>query len=269
MIETPASGSINRIIIAVDAMYQSINVLELAAKLASHKKIEMSVLFIEDVNLINYASLPIAREIDLVTAIDRQLDDLQLVRVLQTQAQKTSRFLEQLASQFKINYSFKVLRGHYINEVLSASLETDVLFLSKQIGMYEKPRLVRSRRVVQSVTLAPSASTLCVIFDGSPGSGRALILARELAFATGKELVVLLHISGDESIGRLRKLVASITETENGQIHYMVVSDEDNSSLSRILRRNKCELLVLYKSGREQLTGSFLEKPGCPVVVVQ
>ncbi len=268
MIATPASASFNRIIIAVDALYQSGNVLELAAKLASRKQIEMSVLFIEDVRLINYASLPFAREIDLVTAIDRQLDNLQLMRALQKQAQKTSRFLEQLASQLKIDYSFKVLRGDFINEVLSASLETDVLFLSKQVGRYEKPRLEKSHSIKSAIPVS-GTSTLCVIFDGSPGSERALKLARELAFATGKELVILLHISGEATIERLRAQVASIIDTENGSVHYMVMTDEDNSGLQRILRRNKCEILVLHKSGREQLTGPFLEKPGCPIVMVQ
>lgn len=270
MAEIAASGSINRIIIAVDASLRGFNMLEVAAKLAARRQIELAVLFIEDVNLINFAGLPFAREIDLVSAVERELDDLQLVRSLQSQAQKTSRFLEQLASQLKVNYSFRVLRGDYMKEVFSASLETDVLFLSKRIGRYNRLRLEWTRRSSPAFFAASPVAdkNLCVIYDGSPGSDRALALARELALAADRGLMVMLRVDENKSVAQLREQVASITGGGDRRVQYVVITD-DNSSLTKALHRQRCEMLILHKSDKEQLTDSLLEDPGCPVVLVQ
>ena len=267
--EMAESTSINRIIIGVDTSLQSLDLLEFAAKLAARRHIELAVLFIEDANLINFAALPFAREIDLISAADRELDHLQMMRTMQTQAQKMSRLLERLASQLKVNYSFKVLRGDCIAEVLSASLETDVLFFSKRVGRYRKLRWERPRRAARP--RAPAAvphKTFCVMYDGSPGSDRALAVARELALAAGKELLVLLRVDEREDAGRLREQAASITGSQDTRVHYTVITDE-NSSLDRALHQRQCEILILHKGDGEQLKGSLLEEAECPVVLVQ
>ncbi len=263
-------GPISRIIIAVDALHESLNVLELAAKLAAKKHIEMSVLFIEDVNLINYSGLPFAREVDLVSAADRQLDMLQMMRTLQSQAQKTFRLLERLASQLKIDYSFKILRGDYATEVQSVAMKTDVLFLSKRVGRYSSMRLERSYRFTRSTM--PSVkmqNILCVVYDGSPGSLRALALAKELAIATDRNLLILLQSSRNESADVFRKQVAEITKDEENRVRCVALSERDSSSLARVLKREKCEMLIVHKSDEGQLAGMLLQDPGCPLVLVQ
>lgn len=267
--ETSDPGSISRIMIAVDALHQGPGLLELAAMLAARRQIELAVLFIEDVNLINLAGLPFAREVDLVSTIDRELDDLQMVRTLQSQAQKTSRLIEQLASQMKVNYSFKVLRGDYITEVKSASLETDVLFLSRRIGRYRRLRLERTEVVRKKRPSPDLKNPLCVVYDGSVGSARALALARELAHDSGREIVVLLRGNDHGSAGQLRAQAASLVEEGEDRVHYADITGSEAADLDRTLHRNRCEMLILHRSNREDLGESLVEEPDCPVILVQ
>lgn len=106
------------------------------------------------------------------------------------------------------------------------------------------------------------------MYDGSPGSDRALAVARELALAAGKELLVLLRVDEREDAGRLREQAASITGSQDTRVHYTVITDE-NSSLDRALHQRQCEILILHKGDGEQLKGSLLEEAECPVVLVQ
>ena len=265
--EMADASSINRVIIGVDTSLQSLDLLEFAAKLAARRHIELAVLFIEDANLINFAALPFAREIDLISAADRELDHLRIMRTMQSQARKMSRLLEHLASQLKVNYSFRVLRGDCIAEVLSASLQTDVLFLSKRVGRYRKLKWERPRPRPRPPA-AVSNKTFCVMYDGSPGSDRALALARELALAAGRELLVLLRVDEREDAGRLREQASAIMASQDAHVHYAVITDE-NSSLDKALQQRPCEILILHRGDGEQLKGSLLEQAECPVVLVQ
>ncbi|MGD9028912.1 MAG: universal stress protein, partial [Anaerolineae bacterium] len=57
--------TIRRILIALDASSHSIAALRAAARLASSLEAELHGLFVEDINLLRAAGLPMARELQL------------------------------------------------------------------------------------------------------------------------------------------------------------------------------------------------------------
>ncbi|MGD8821809.1 MAG: universal stress protein, partial [Anaerolineales bacterium] len=65
---------VERILVAVDASSHSRAALEAAAELAASLEVELVGIFVEDINLMRLAELPIAVEIETPTGQVRRID---------------------------------------------------------------------------------------------------------------------------------------------------------------------------------------------------
>jgi len=272
MTEANAHPAINRILIAVDASRRSLGVLETAAALAARRQLELVTLFIEDVSLINLAGLPFAREIDRISAVERRLDNLQMARALRTQAQQICRMLDRITSRLQLSYSFRVVRGSYLAEALTASTGGDVVFLSRVVGRCRgSSQALAGPGELSAMPFSPMRNAVWVLFDDLPGAARALALAGDLAYTENRELVVLLRSPAGEDPGRLRRRAAGIIGAEAVSVHYALIPRGGYADLCRILRRRECGMLVLHRddpSHADQLATLLLEESECPVVLV-
>lgn len=265
-------SSINRVLIALDAPLQNLDLLEMAISLAATRQVELVTLFIEDQNLFHLASLPFAQEIDRVSARERKLDSIQVARTLHAQAQEIGRALERLTKQSRVSHSLKIVRGSYLSEVLSAVTGMEVVFLRKELGSYKKRS--RSRPTDEMIVHSRSPhkhNAVWIIFSGSAGSCRALITARDIALAENRDLVIVLHTSTADAAAQLRQQAQTLFMDRAVNALFSFVPESDDDGLVRLLDASGCGLVVIHRNGGtrfEVLTGLFLRDLECPVVLV-
>ena len=132
MTEAEQVPSIRRILVALDASPHSMAALEAAAELAAGLQAELLGVFVEDVNLLRLAGLPFAREVHAFSAIPRALDSQEIERELRAQAERARRALARAAEREQVRWTFRVVRGPVLEELLAASAQADLISLGKQ-----------------------------------------------------------------------------------------------------------------------------------------
>ncbi|MGE5240415.1 MAG: universal stress protein [Bacteroidota bacterium] len=270
--------SIRRILVALDASVSSLATLEAAVALASHLEAELIGLFVEDVNLLNLAALPFAREVGFPSARRRRLGSLEMERSLRAQASRAQAALIAAAERQSVRCSFRVVRGEVTAQVLEAATEVDLLALG--MGRPRAWRASSTSRVIASsasrpvLLLTPGTPVgppIASVYDGSAESARALLLARRLAQTESATLTVLVVARDADDAQRLRQQAAGHLAGSGLAVDYVTLMDADAADVAQAARRRATGTLVLaanllLKSGTlEQL----LTELDCAVILTR
>ncbi|NIV32483.1 MAG: universal stress protein, partial [Anaerolineae bacterium] len=121
--------TIRRILVALDASPHSLAALEAAVDLAARFEAELAGLFVEDENLLRLADLPFVSEIGVFTATRRRVDGGEMERQIRVQGRRVREIFTVRTRRAQVTWSFRVVRGTVLSEVLSAASEADVLVL--------------------------------------------------------------------------------------------------------------------------------------------
>ncbi|MCJ7739113.1 MAG: universal stress protein, partial [Anaerolineae bacterium] len=199
---------IKRLVVALDASQQSIVALEAAADLAASLKAELRGVFVEDIELLRIADLPVAREVLYPCGTGCRIETDRLRRQLRAQASQARQALTSICERRHIRWSFETVRGSVESEVLAAANDADLLIL----GRVSRP-LVRQVRMGSTARAAIQSSTSSVllthatrkirspvvtIFHDSPCGQRTLAIAIHVAQRTGGRLTILLPDDDDQ-----------------------------------------------------------------------
>jgi len=207
MSNTEEGFHIKRILVPLDESRHSGSALKAAIHWAGQWQAELLGLFVEDVNLLNLASLPFSREISLLSTSARELDRLRMEQTLRARADRCRKLMQEQAERAKLSWSFQVTRGHVAAEVLSLGQQTDLVIMGRSghsavgAGRLGSTALSVFRQSACSVFLAANGMEPMrpvVLFDGSAAAERGLMLAARLAQAERCPLLVLL-IAADEA----------------------------------------------------------------------
>lgn len=256
---TAANPSIRRILIALDATAESFAALDAAADLAECLQAELLGLFVEDINLVNLAALPIAREIDLAAGGIAKMDPRSVERQFRMQQKKAQSALAKAAEIRRVTWSFRVARGQVAAELLKAAPDVDLVTLGK--GGFPLTR--RSRLGSTALTVAgeshhafivsgggalrKSPSPIFVAYDGSACAKKALGIAVGIAGASGAALQVFLMADADSDGDRLKGEVAEILERQGAAklpVTYTRLDASDEACLIRAIAAEAGGLLV-------------------------
>ena len=182
---------IRRIMVAMDASSSSLSALHNAVDLASRLGAELIGLYVEDVNLLRLAQLPIAHEISAFSKTLHRLDALELERQFRDEAARVHQAILRACEQRNVPCRFEVFRGVIAAELLAAAAQADLMvvgkigrsfFGSKRIGSIT--RMLVSRRTGLTLVLQSGAllTTLPVIvlYDGSDQARKSLAVAAHL-----------------------------------------------------------------------------------------
>jgi hypothetical protein len=112
--------SARRIVLGLDAGTPR-RVLEAAAALAARTGAELVGLFVEDIELLQFAALPFAHEIGGASAARRSLDVASVERSLRALAAEAERMLAGTAGRCDVRWSFRVARGVLVDVLLAAA----------------------------------------------------------------------------------------------------------------------------------------------------
>ncbi len=251
------ADKIDRILVALDTQLRNLGMLKAAAELAASRQAELLAIFIEDVNLVKLADLPLAREIDRASAETRAFDSAEMCAALRAQASQVERMLDKIARDLHLRSSLRVVRGHYVSEALAAAGAMDVLFLR---SVAEHVMHTRERQ-----------ASLWTVYDGSSAAERALRVAVDLARTDGDRLVVLLPYDSPAVAEDLQRRTASRLRDAAAGVSYRMIPAGDFSGVLQALRASTCRLLVLYRDAvrhPDEALQRVLESLNCPVVLV-
>lgn len=272
-------GTIQRIVVALDASGHSLAALEAAADLASSLEAELHGLFVEDVNLLRVAGLPMARELQFPFARHARMDPGTMRRQLRAQARQARRAISSICKQRKIEWTFRVVRGTVSSEVLEAATSADLLCVGKasrpvlnrqRTGSTARAAAIKAGRTVLLISQGtPIKSPAVIAHDGSSHADRALPLACQLARVTGGLLWILIsddparpseelearltkRLEGEDLVVRYRKLTGSgvtaliwSVETAGGGILVLSRASFEQEEITRLLDELRCPLLVV------------------------
>lgn len=180
----PAPGfEIRRIVVAIESPSEAA-ALEEAAGLAARLDAELEAVFVEDIDLVRLAGLPVGREVRFLTGESRDFTADTLEADTRAQVFAARRAVAAAAARARVACAFRTARGQVELEILSAAGKGDLLILGTgrrspwggaRLGRTARAAAERApRSVLISKPGARSGRVPLVCYDGSAGSRRAL-----------------------------------------------------------------------------------------------
>jgi nucleotide-binding universal stress UspA family protein len=278
---------IERILVAVDASPHSLAALEAAVDLAARFEAELAGLFVEDENLLRLADLPFVYEIGIFSATRRRLESQDLERQLRVQRRRIQRVFTLTTERAQVRWSFRVVRGTVLSEVLTAASEADVLVLGRAgWSLLRRGRLGSTVRGILperfGLALVLREGTclgdpLAVVYDGSPAAERALIAADTLRRKPGGDqtpanrLIVLLLATDLRRARALEHQAASTLAERDAEARYRSLTSTNVLWLADVLQGEDCGMLVLPARSsalQNSVLVALLEYLDLPVLLV-
>lgn len=263
MAETLSPLTARRILIALDTAAECEALLDSVAQLAEHMRAELDALFIEDVDLLHLAGLPFAREVGRFAA-PRQLDAAAMERRLQEYASEVQRSLQRAAQRARVQWSFQVVRGRMIAQLLAAAGDTDMLIVARQASLpvqaFRQPSLFAERGPV------------LVAFAGANGDERALTAAADLASAEGRALVVLLVGADEAALGARRRRMRELLAGRRLIVRERRAADVEVAALVRAAREENAGRVVYPWASLAEAQASLERLSAqlpCPLLIVR
>jgi nucleotide-binding universal stress UspA family protein len=248
---TTKPEKIRRITVALDASASSRAALEAALELAAQWGAQVQGLFVEDIDLLRWASLPFATEVGHHSGEFRRPNRPDVERQLQTLADRAHAHLRQAATQRQVRASFRKVQGNVVSALRAAFGEADLVTL----GRGERPRTIPSGLGSTARALAAGrrglvlvvshrvrlASPVAVVFEDSGAGHRALGLAMDLAHRNAQPLAFI--TAGQKHA--VPNDVQSNAEGDSVEIRTYHVRREDPSRVAAVAHEIGAGILVL------------------------
>lgn len=281
---------IRRILVALDASTHSLAALEAAVELAERVEAEIEGLFVEDINLMRLAQLPIAQQLSLPSGLRRRLDTAAIEQEMRAFAAEARQALEVAAERTNVQWSFRVVRGQVEVEMSAAAVEADLVVLdlaSRPLTQYA--RLVSAAE--SAARLAPRSVLLLrgrpgpveaviVAYDGSEGAEKALAAAAQVAAGLARagaargaaNLTVLALGPTQAAAGRVEKKARARLKEEGLEAEVRQLVKAGPAQLCEAVHLAGGGLLVLDAGAKlleRAAAETFLDETGCPMLLVR
>lgn len=239
---------IRRVLLALSGVAEEWAALDAAIDLADRLQAELAALFIEDDDLLRASMLPCVREIGRSSAQSRRLQFDQLQRALRAAATEAEQRLRRHAETRALRFSFQVLRGRPVPQLLGMAGQLDLVLLPS-------PAWGRRRQ--------PAHRPVAVFYDATAATEPALAMAAALARSAGAPLHVLIAANDEAALRRAAAQARShapdlkltveragdLAEQANrraaGALVLQAAGGFDAALIDRLRNRLHCDLLVL------------------------
>jgi len=255
-----------RILVMLGSTESDRAALEALRLLADTPPAEILGMFVEDIELLMLAELPIAREYCLLTHVERHLQTPDIERQFRIQARAAQQALAEIAGRLGSTLSFRTVRGITTALLREALAETDLM-------LFGAGR--RALRVPGGFTRATASRTsrqqpVAVVFDGSDAAQRALQVALQIAPDEVIPLTVILTASNPDHVCALAEQTSRLAGNRRLQLVKMV-NPAWRDVIEQAHARHGAALVVavtaelLQQENLEQLRNRL----NCPVVLVK
>jgi len=253
---TTPERPLRRILIALDASPHSEAALNEAVQFAAHFGAELRGLFVEDIDLLRSADLPMAREVRSFVLPARAMNRGRMRRQLRRQAERAEQLLQAAARRGDVEYAFDVVRGRVTRTLLEAAADADLIALGKtSSGRSSRRRLGSTahhvlRRASRSVLVLreapPPDQSIMVYYDGTETAESALKLAVALVrMEPPRSLVVLLPADDADDIQRLHEAVTERYSHTVPGLHVRPLTNIEAARLATVASTKEHGLVVL------------------------
>jgi nucleotide-binding universal stress UspA family protein len=248
--------NIKRIVVALDASPHSLAALEAAVDLAARFGAELAGLYVEDENLLRLAGLPFVHEIGIFTAARRRIGSREMERQIRVHSRRVRRLFTVTTQRAQVAWSFRVVRGTVLPQVLTAASEADVLVLGSAGWSQFRRRLGSTARGILPERFGLAlivregmciGDRLAVVYDGSSTAARALTAADTFRqrLDRDQELTVLLLADGLREAQRLQVQAENRLADRDIDVHYRSLRGTNALHLADVLQAEGCGVLVL------------------------
>lgn len=270
-----------RIIAALDASSGDEHALAMAAELAARFGVDVAGLFIEDVNLLRFAALPMSRHLRLGTMSTQPLTTEDMERDMRALAARAAEELEVCANRCGVRSSFRIVRGMPLAELTAATVAEDLLVLGTVREMAGLPLRLGSplheaayragRSILHARQRARPTRPLVVLRNGSALASRVLSAALELA-DPGRDLAVLL-VGSPEETAQGNTMLESMLSGQGYRARVRGIRTLSPMDLVRILSEGQSDVVVVAADtpglgGDGALEDVVLTAP-CDVLVIR
>lgn len=269
--------SFARIVVGLDASQTSLMSLEWAARLARGLELELSGLYVEDINLIHLAGFRFAREFALSLQSERPLSHDDMAARLRLQADQARQAVERLAGTTHLRCTFQVRRGDVGAVLLETAQGTDLVVvgaqgaggLARRLGSCARRLLALARAPVLVVPArAVLTGPVVCLYDGSAGAERALSAAARLAMVDHKALDVVVLATPSDWAHVKSQAMALLNDYPELQVQLLVQPRADWHTIASLGAR----LVVLpadHPWVRDQSLERWIAQQRVPVLVTR
>ena len=239
--------------------------LEALSALAGNSRADILGMFVEDIELLALAELPIAREYCLLTHVERRLQIPDIERQFRVQARAAQRALAEIARRLGSSLSFRTARGAATVLLREALAETDLMLFGAVRGALRMPG-----SPLRAPTLRLSRQPVAVVFDGSEAAQRALKVAALLAPDARAPLIILVKAADAEQQATLTEQARRLAGTRGARLVEMI--NPAWQDLLAQVRRHHSALLVLAITDellQEENLQRLHTELNCPAVLVK
>jgi len=239
--------------------------LDALSVLAGRFPTDILGMFVEDVELLMLAELPIAREYCLFTHVERRLQTPDIERQFRVQARAAQQALAEIARRLGSSLSFRTARGAATVLLREALAEADLMLFGAVRGALRMPA-----GPSRSYAVRPARQPVAVVFDGSDAAQRALQVALQLATDAALPLTVILKAGDAEDLPTLVDQAKRLAGTHATRLVEMA-----NPAWQNVLaqvRRQRSALLVVATTDellQEENLRRLHNDLNCPVVLVK
>ncbi len=265
MSESRDEIALRRVLLAIEPPGLSLQPLAAARALAQSAHIELAGLFVESLDLLRLAALPMTREVGATSGVVRPIEVIDVERALRAQAEEVQRALSSLAAELDVSWSLRVERGELLERVLAE--------LSETVAAVFAPAPRRWHAVMGARSVAGEARTRRVlgILDPTPAGTRAVSVAQSLALSQGMALTVAIVSTENAGLEALRETALKNMPAVRADTRLLHLTDTSVGALADAARLAACDVLVLGSSAFPRQRREFralLERVSCPVVLL-
>lgn len=259
-----------RVMIGLEPAMLDAAALAAAALLAQSVGAELAALFVEDINLLRWASLPFAQEIGAASAARRAVATADIERALRVQAEQLKRALAEGAQRLELQWTFEVARGQGLSALLACAGASDIVVLAGSAG--RSTHLALEALLKSAFSFEPAApGRIAAALGSGPEARRVLAAAHTLAQASDAELVLL--ICGEKAGAEEVAEHAEAWLRERGAAaRIALMPDPDPALIAGLIEHERVDALFWPGVGHElrgvgiaALAGAI----GCPLFVVK
>ncbi len=260
-----------RVMIGLEPAMLDAAALAAAARLAQSVGAELAALFVEDINLLRWASLPFAQEIGAASAARRSVTTADIERALRVQAEQLKRALAEGVQRLELQWTFEVARGQGLSALLACAGASDIVVLAGSAGRSTwEPAL--EALLKSAFSFEPAApGRVAAALDSGPEAMRVLSAAHTLAQASDAELVLLIFRE-DARAGEIAERAEAWLRERGAAARIALMPDPDPALIAGLIERERVNALF-WPGVDHELRGveiaALAGAIGCPLIVVK
>lgn len=248
-----AADPVNKVVFTVDLDNYLQSTIELASAIALANQTGIHGLFVEDLDLLHVASYSFTREISLVSAQARVLNNQQLLCSFNARSRHFRQSLLRHAEQSSLPWSFSTARGQKINMALEKSANAEYLI----IGQSE---------IIRNQSGAPGFRTKRILFINNHNQRLLRVLDLIMDKFTGQPVELLVVSSPDESTGEYWDQLIKTLSTHPP--HSRLTRIDHDSLLATLPIQSHSIDYVVASRHEPELVRQVIQQVSCPVILV-